>query len=1134
MVFRTLMSVLLSVSMSFSSLPSCSKESEKQTDGPAVAQVLWTESNRTLTFLCSPTVYKKGDLYGGQTITGVWSGEEVTGIAESPGWSRSEEQKAVIDQSFSEVRPKNLSYWFSSIELESIEGLEYLNTSEATDMSGMFDGCMKLETLDVSHFDTSKVTDMMSMFAHMNSLKELDLSGFNTSNVTHMGCMFEACWSLTSLDLGSFDTSKVTAMSRMFYFCSGLHELDLTGFDTSSVENAIWMFCGCSGLETLDLSSFDMRKADLDRRIGTFSGCNLLEKIFCLNSDSAWPVSGEELDVYADGMKGYYGDTVIDGPEIPEGTGLKSAKLGGYFTPKYMHISFDANGGTGEMEEKDFYSAFYDAGGTALPKNLFAKENGAFLYWNTEADGSGTSYADGAVIAPKEDLTLYAQWKDVSDHIAQAVWTEGSKTLTLLYTPHEYKAGDTYNGETVTGVWSGEEVLACGEDAPAWNAEADFETLVFDESFRYARPRSTANWCRQAGNGRTVIGLENLNTGEVTTMFRMFADSDLSSVDLTTLDTSNVVSMGAMFENCTAVTSLDLSFFDVSSLEDTSRMFFMCGNLKELNLKGWNAPNLKSAGMMFYECSSLESLDLSTLNSTGLLSTWRMFDGCANLTTLDVSGFTLTVVEDPHRMFEYCKGLKTIYCLDSDTEWTGNVDPEYGENWWVFESEDLVGRYGDEEVHYVEGIMDLNLGKSAKLGGYFTPKYMRISFDANGGTGEMEPAMPYSSFYDRKGSKLPGNTLTREGFRFKGWNTEADGSGTYYEDGAVIAPSEDLVLYAQWRDESLWKWSRFAGEDRYETMAMAVKEAYEDASCKTLLLTSGQSFPDALTGSALAGVYECPVLLTKSGTLVPEAQEEIRRLAAPGCKVLILGGEGTVTPGVEKAVQALGIDGLTTERVAGDNREGTAIEVYKKCKAAEGFRAGGTVIIATGYDYADVLSISPYAYASKTPILLAKKNGSLSDEIKALLEEEGFRKAIIIGGTGSVSEVAEDWLKGLGMAVLRLQGSGRYATSAEILHWELGYVKSEIQPEVTMTTEGMGVATGTGFPDALGSVSLLGRTASPLLLAADNNKANAAETRENISRLIGPHTKDMTKAYIFGGTGTVSRKIEDWLNDAVE
>lgn len=75
-----------------------------------------------------------------------------------------------------------------------------------------------------------------------------------------------------------------------------------------------------------------------------------------------------------------------------------------------------------------------------------------------------------------------------------------------------------------------------------------------------------------------------------------------------------------------------------------------------------------------------------------------------------------------------------------------------------------------------------------------------VSFDANGGTGTMPP----QDFVRGDVVKpLNPNTFTRDGYIFANWNTEADGSGTAYQNGAKIAPSENMTLYAQWTDKVL-------------------------------------------------------------------------------------------------------------------------------------------------------------------------------------------------------------------------------------------------------------------------------------------------------------------------------------------
>ena len=142
-------------------------------------------------------------------------------------------------------------------KLTTIDGLENLDTSKATSMNSMFDGCSNLQNLDLSNFNTSKVTSMGAMFQKCSNLKTLVVSHFDTSHVTNMGWMFYECNNLKTLDVNHFDTSHVVDMAAMFCGCSKLETLDVSHFDTSKVTYMSTMFDGCINLKALDLSNFD-------------------------------------------------------------------------------------------------------------------------------------------------------------------------------------------------------------------------------------------------------------------------------------------------------------------------------------------------------------------------------------------------------------------------------------------------------------------------------------------------------------------------------------------------------------------------------------------------------------------------------------------------------------------------------------------------------------------------------------------------------------------------------------------------------------------------------------------------------------------------------------------------------------
>ena len=187
-------------------------------------------------------------------------------------------ERVVFDPSFAQARPTTTAYWFYEMKnLTTITGLNYLNTSEVTNMLGMFWGCKYLTSLDLSSFNTANVTDMRFMFNKCENLTSLDVSSFNTANVINMLAMFWDCKNLTSLDVSSFNTSNVTDMAAMFENCGKLTSLDLSSFNTANVTDMRFMFNKCENLTSLDLSSFNT--ANVTNMKNMFENCDELKTI---------------------------------------------------------------------------------------------------------------------------------------------------------------------------------------------------------------------------------------------------------------------------------------------------------------------------------------------------------------------------------------------------------------------------------------------------------------------------------------------------------------------------------------------------------------------------------------------------------------------------------------------------------------------------------------------------------------------------------------------------------------------------------------------------------------------------------------------------------------------------------------
>ena len=175
-----------------------------------------------------------------------------------PGWRSYKTNITTVqfDSSFANARPTTCAYWFEGMQnLEWFISISsYLNTSEVTNMRGMFYGASKLKSLNVSDWNTSKVTDMANMFASCTALTSLTQK-FDTRNVTDMGFMFYYCFSLENIDLRNFNIDKVKKMNQMFDQCDKLSRIDLSTLDFRSDINTESMISSCDHLDEIDINA---------------------------------------------------------------------------------------------------------------------------------------------------------------------------------------------------------------------------------------------------------------------------------------------------------------------------------------------------------------------------------------------------------------------------------------------------------------------------------------------------------------------------------------------------------------------------------------------------------------------------------------------------------------------------------------------------------------------------------------------------------------------------------------------------------------------------------------------------------------------------------------------------------------
>ena len=184
----------------------------------------------------------------------------------------------------------------------------------------------------------------------------------------------------------------------------------------------------------------------------------------------------------------------------------------------------------------------------------------------------------------------------------------------------------------------------------------------------------------ETNNGWTTVKVSPFYVGKPTYLkFRYEAQqnlnpyaSNITSLDITRINTSSIEDMSRMFYYCSSLGSLDLSSFNTANVGDMAGMFQGCSKLVSIDLSSFNTSNCTNFGAMFDSCSSLGSLDLSKFNTSNCTFFNKMFSNCTSLVSLDLSNFDMrkaTSATSYADMFNYCNNLTHIKCKQAFKDW---------------------------------------------------------------------------------------------------------------------------------------------------------------------------------------------------------------------------------------------------------------------------------------------------------------------------------------------------------------------------------------------------------------------------------------------------------------------------------
>ena len=636
------------------------------------AYACYTPENTTLTFY-----------YDKQRSTREGTTYDLNEGSDAPIWYTDGTNPSVtqvaFDASFADARPTSTKDWFRDMsEIQSISGLEYLNTENVTDMTSMFYGCSGITSLDLRHFNTAKVKNMGGLFRDCSGLKSVNLSRFITASVTIMNQMFYGCSNLTSLDLSSFNTRVVILSTGMFMNCNNL--ITIYASDEWSTQYTMahsGMFTGCTSLvggmgTTYDPNHVDAAYAHIDggpsnpgyftkkpEPYAVYDSENTTLTFYCDNQRNSRPGTAYDLNTGSNNPGWYDDDTRSSVTQVvfdPSFAAAYPTTTSSWFRGMYnlQSISGMEYLNTEEVTNMSYMfnqciylssldlSHFNTAKVTDMTR-MFDYCTQLFLVyvgsaWNTDAvtqssnmfrlcnklkGGQGTYFSSNN---PKDKTYAHIDggpsnpgyFRDYSISEAYTIYTEDNQTLTFYYDTNRLtRPGTTYDVFPNAG-W--------------YNKDLVVKYVVFDQSFELAKPTSTSSWFSEMGSLESITGIRYLKTDSVTDMSYMFFECGLSDLEmnnyLSYFNTAKVKRMEWMFHSCKALTTLDLTNFNTANVTDMSYMFDGCNDLTTIYVgDGWSNESVTNSEKMFMYCMSLVGGQGTAYNLDHVDASYAHIDG---------------------------------------------------------------------------------------------------------------------------------------------------------------------------------------------------------------------------------------------------------------------------------------------------------------------------------------------------------------------------------------------------------------------------------------------------------------------------------------------------------------------------
>ena len=630
----------------------------------------------------------------------------------------------VINESFKTFTPTTLSCFFAALsELETITGLEYLNTANVTDMSSLFDHCQKLTSLDLSNFNTAKVKNMESMFSHCSNLKTIYASDkFITAAVTKSENMFSYCGSLS----GDIDWSD-KAVDKTYAKIDGGYFRDKAYANRPWVKYAdgtLTFRCGYK--KTLGENEYALNSGENPPAWNT-NPKNISKVVFEASFANARPTScyawfknfSELMKI--EGIENLNTENVTSMAYMFSSCNKLAELDVTHFNTanvKNMKYMFEYCKGLSSLDVTNFNTAnvtnmlamFGRTSLTSLDVTHFntanVKDMTSMFYACKGLTSLDVTNFNTANVTSMRDMFCMCDKLtslDVTNFNTAKVTDMdnmffGCKMLKEIYVSDKFVTDDVISSRCMFSNCSS---LSGDID---WTSDKPSDKTYAKTGGGYFRDKAYDNrpfvkfadgtLTFRCGYKKTLGENEyELNSGKYLPAWNTYNRKISKVVFEASFANARPTNCYAWFKSFRNLTQIEgIENLNTENVKDMSDMFYICSGLISLDVTHFNTENVTSMRNMFYSCSSLTSLDVTNFNTANVTDMSNMFSNCRNLTTIYVSD-KFVINNKNYSLFFGCEKLKGAI-TEYDASKTDYTYANYKTGYFT----KLVGKNGDEKI----------------------------------------------------------------------------------------------------------------------------------------------------------------------------------------------------------------------------------------------------------------------------------------------------------------------------------------------------------------------------------------------------------------------------------------------------